>query len=707
MELTEKLKLADILVADNVARLLPDDDCAKIAYQVHDNWTLDAISRQPWDDRMEGAFKLALQVVEEKSFPWTGCANVKLPLITIAALQFHARAYPALVSGPEIVKCRVFGEDLDGRKSARAQRVAEHMSYQVLEEDEGWEDSMDRVLITVPIVGCAFKKSYFDTVLGHNVSENVLARDIYIPYFAKSLEKASRVTQVLYLQSNEMREMELKGLYLDGVCDQAPQYEGPTPGELARDQAQGIQPAPNDPEIPFEVLEQHCWFDLDGDGYQEPYVVSVRRDTRQLCRIVARFQSRDIKHGPKGIVQSIKATQYFTKYPFIPSPDGSIYDLGWGVLLGPLNESINTTINQILDAGTLATTGGGFLGRGAKFRSGDNSFKPFEWKRVDATGDDLRKSIVPLSTKEPSAVLFQLLNLLIEYGERVAGATDPQVGVNPGQNTPAETSRNTIAEGQRVFQGIFKRLYRAMKSEFRKLYALNQIYLDDIVSYYSTASDSALTVLKSDYAAADKSICPAADPNMVSGAERLIQARFLKEASMTTPGYDKVAVEHRFLESLRITNVEEVFPGPDKVPATPDAKLEIEKAKIEQKNFEVQSKTRIAALELLGQAELNQAKINELNASATKLMAEAQGIDVGHKLAIINTQIGATKQHQDSLLRAAKLLQDTIFNQQKGTTNGNSNGAGMAGMAAASSDPGLLGVSGGAAGTEQGAMGNG
>jgi chaperonin GroES len=53
--------------------------------------------------------------------------------------------------------------------------------------------------------------------------------------------------------------------------------------------------------------------------------------------------------------------QYFTKYGFIPTPDGGFYELGFGNLLGPVNDSINTIVNQLIDAGTMSNTGGGFF----------------------------------------------------------------------------------------------------------------------------------------------------------------------------------------------------------------------------------------------------------------------------------------------------------------------------------------------------------
>ena len=60
----------------------------------------------------------------------------------------------------------------------------------------------------------------------------------------------------------------------------------------------------------------------------------------------------------------IERKAYFTKYGFIPAPDGSFYDIGFGFLLDNISAVIDTIINQLLDAGTLSNMQGGFLGGG-------------------------------------------------------------------------------------------------------------------------------------------------------------------------------------------------------------------------------------------------------------------------------------------------------------------------------------------------------
>lgn len=663
MSLTTKLDIKDIVKSPNLVDEISAEDLDTVSKLVVDEYEIDLQSRSGWEKKTKSSLDLALQVMENKTFPWPGASNVKFPIITIAALQFHARAYPALLPTTDVVKCRVFGEDTTGEKTARAKRVGAHMSYQVLEEDSDWEDQMDKVLISLPIIGCAFKKTYFDPVKGHNISENVLAKDLVIPYFAKSLESAMRLTHVIELSQNEIYERVSRGIFAEPV--DAPQVSPEKSSILvqAKENAQGVTRPVQDLDAPITILEQHRYLDLDGDGYAEPYIVFVNYNTKQVMRIVARFFKDDILYSKDRKIISITPMHFFTKFSMIPSPDGGIYDLGFGTLLGPLNESINTILNQLVDAGTMANTAGGFLGRGAKFRSGQNSFSPFEWKRVDSPGDDLRKNVFPLPVREPSATLFQLLSLLINYGERIGGSMDILTGQNPGQNTPAETSRTMVEQGMKIFSSIFKRIYRSLKEEFRKQYRLNQLYLASTQDFEILSTGEGATITMKDYNGPHTDIRPAADPNIVSDSQRAQQAQALMQVATTAPGYNLYEVHKRYLEALKIPAIEQVFPdpkGPNAIPPIPNIKLQIEQMKAQEKTLDLQVKMKLGMMQLMQDADVNQAKIIKLQAEAMKLMAEAQGVDKGHEIALLNAQIGAAKAHQDGILKSLELIQKSM-----------------------------------------------
>ena len=668
MNLKNTFDINELVYEPNIANLLSKDDLETIGMQVVKDFDNDLLSRSSWEKRTETSLKLALQVVENKNFPWANASNVKFPLITIAALQYHARSYPVLIDNDLPVKCRVVGEDKDGLRTLRATRVEQHMSYQLLEEDEDWESEMDKVLITQPIIGCAFKKTYYDPIRKHNISENVLAKDLVVNYWTKSLETANRVTHVLQMSKNEIYERTARGLWLEGVSEgRQQQYSSIAMGnglQSLQDKAQGMQPPePNDSSTPTEILEQHCHIDFDGDGYAEPYIVYVRRDNKKVARIVARYTQKDIERNENNDVLSIRAEQYFTKYPFIPSPDGGFYDLGFGVLLGPLNESINTIINQLVDAGTMANTAGGFLSRGIKLRGGNYTFNPMEWKHVDTTGDDLRKGIVPLPVREPSQVMFTLLNLLINYGERIGGSVDILSGQNPGQNTPAETTRTMAEQGMKVFNGIFKRTHRSLKQEFRKLYRLNQIFVSENTPYVSDSTGSGM-VLASDYEGPVTDVMPTSDPSITSEAQRINQAAAIASRVAATPGlYNRYEAEYAFLKALKVTNIDRLLPdpnGPNAIPAPVNPKLQIEQMKLQAKQASDQLTMKIALLKLMGEAELDQAQIQKLQAEVEEIKIGI--VTEGERMRIqeINMQIGLQRERREGVMNAIKTM-NTAF----------------------------------------------
>jgi chaperonin GroES len=681
LELDVKIKTEKLLNSPNIAEMLDEQALNTVGYMVCNEFDMDKESRSLWEKRVEDAMKLALQVSEGKSFPWQGASNIKFPLVTMAAMQFHSRAYPALIPSDDIVKVSVSTDQTTQPDTfASMQRVEKHMSYQILKEDTNWEAEMDKVLITVPIVGCAFKKTYWDMSENHPVSENILAKDFVVSYWTKNLKDCNRQTHILYLSKNDVLSRQRRGLWSDislNPVETRPQDNL----TQTQNKAQGVEQPNQDPSTPYEFLEQHRWLDLDGDGFQEPYICTVHRETRKVVRIVANYFKSSIEYNSKGEILSIKPESYFTKYSFIPSPDGGFYDIGFGILLGPLNESINTIINQLVDAGTMANTAGGFLSRGIKIRGGNYNFAPLEWKHVDSTGEDLAKGIYPLPVREPSQVLYTLLGTLIQYTDRVVGSTEIMTGDNVGQNTPAETARTMAEQGNKVFAGIFKRIYRALNDEIRKVYRLNQLYLPE---EYKFATGS---VLASDYGSSSTQVRPSADPHVVSDTQRIMQAEALRQAAMTTPGFNTYKVMRRYLEALKIPNIEEILPnpqGPNAIPPAPNPKVQIEQMKAESRRMEKEMDMRLALMQLAQEAEVNRAKIMKLEADAVLALEQAGGVKKGQEIAILDAQIGAAKAHQEGILRSVEVMSRAM--KTMGDMQDGSSGTGVPGLAGAPSN---------------------
>jgi len=613
----------------NIVELLGAKTLDSIGADAVQGYTDDKLSRHEWETRNADAMRLALQVVSKKTTPWENASNVKFPLLTIGAIQFAARAYPSLVNGTAPVKCRALGSDPTGEKLQRAERIGRHMSYQLLEEDEDWEAETDRALMTLPIIGNTYKKSYFDPEKDHNVSEHVLVHNLVVDYYTKSLDTCRRITHVMEKHISDIKTSQRMELYADVDLANSGQIAEPDDLQRAKDDSQGVTP-PERSESGYRViLEQHTWLDLDDDGIEEPYILVVDKDTRKVLRITSRIRSA--VYTPDEKVAKFFADSMFTKYGFIPSPDGGFMDLGFGSLLGPLNESVNTLINQLIDSGTLNNLQSGFLGRGIRVKGGATKFKPGEWKTLLSTGDDIRKGLLPLPTKEPSNVLFSLLGMLVSYGERMSSATDMMVGESPGQNQAATTTMAVVEQGMKVYTGIFKRLFRCMKGEYQKLYLLNRKYLNPQQYFQLMGSEGAEEVYAEDYSGDEKAIVPAADPNIVSDAQRIKQAEALAARAAQVPGYNTEAVERRLIEAYQIPGGELLY-DPKANPPQQNPQLEIEKQKLQIEAAKIQAKAKEDARRFELDILESEAKTAKLRTAALLDIARADNLDEESKL---------------------------------------------------------------------------
>jgi hypothetical protein len=224
-------------------------------------------------------------------------------------------------------------------------------------------------------------------------------------------------------------------------------------------------------------------------------------------------------------------------------------------------------------------------------------------------------------------------------------------------------------QGMKIFSGIFKRTYRSLKDEFRKQYRLNQLYMVDKVDLGD------LEISPDDYNGSSKDIRPAADPNMISDSQRMVQAQMLQQRANPMLGYNMREVEQTLLRSWKIPEEEivRILPdpkGPDAVKPPTPPKIQEAQVKVEGKLKEVQIKAQIESGKLQLAAQLNQAKIDKLQAESLKILEEADTVQAKMQIAAIDAQIGMARQHQEHLLKTVALLHEMSLtdNQSKGET---------------------------------------
>jgi chaperonin GroES len=569
-----KSRLVAWIDNENIAREISPGVLATLGQEVVREFDIDENSRAEWKSDAEKALKFATQRAEPKQYPWTDASNIIFPLITRAAIEFAATTYPALIANRNVVKGTVWGDDngkpsiatdgtpqtgpdgkpvwlvKPGAKTERAARVGTHMSWQLLDMLEYWEWQTDTMLHQLPIVGGAVRKTYRNPTTATNESVLVPLLNLVWNKHAKSFAEAPRHSEIITLQPFQIEEYEradetfLKIIYGVGGSEEDGQD-------------------PSDSSAPQEYIEQHRRYDLDNDGYPEPFIVTVHRQSTKVVRIVARYEADDIIEDA-GEILRIKPTEHYTLYAFFPDPRGGSYPIGFGHLLKPLNEAINTTLNQMFDAGHLQIAGGGFVGTSLSLHSGPINFQIGEYKPVNNKGSSIRDSVFPIPFPGPNPVLFQLLGFLTQAAEAIASTQNILSADAAGlANMQPTTLLLLVGQGMRTYTAIHKRIYRALKSELNKLYRLNRIYLEDDERF--KVGDDWCEVSPEDYRLGG-GVEPIADPTMITDMQRLGKAMAIKEFA-NDPLFQPLEVRRRYLEACQIEKIGDVLV--DQLPPPP------------------------------------------------------------------------------------------------------------------------------------------
>jgi len=653
---TAQTGLDKMLSQLNLAEELDEDLLEKIGTEVHRGYEVDLKSKEAWDQQVDEWVKLATQIKEPKTFPWPNASNVKYPLLATAAMQFAARAYPSLVPADgKIAQFRVVGADPQGLKAAKADKLAKHMNYQLLKDMGSWEEEMDRLLIMLPIVGCLFKKTYFDPIRKTNCSKLVGPKDLIVNYWASGLEDAYRKTELVPMTKNAIRAHVNGKIFLDvelGDPSSAPKVAGKS------DVHGNEKPAVADASTPFLILEQHTYWDLDEDGYEEPYIITIDEASKKVLRIVARWDSDGIITNDDKELVCIEPVEYYTKYGFIPNPDGGFYDIGFGHLLGPLNESANTVINQLTDAGTISNLQSGFIGKGIRLKLGENRVQPGEWKTVNATGDDIRKQVFPLPVREPSEVLFKLLGLLLDSGRELASVAEIFTGKMPGQNTPATTTQTAVEQGMKVFTAIYKRVYRSLTKEFEKLFRLNSLFDENFEKAQRILDEP---ISKEDYDPKSYDICPTADPTAISTTQKLMKSQMLMEV-LPLGTLNAMEVTKRILEAQEQPNMEALMqqqqppPDPKLMQAEAKMKTDAQKAQLDAQKTQMEMKVKQLEVQMDQQAAMMDQKFMAME-RAMKMKLDQQE----HEM----KQRHAEQAHTSKLAQQAEMAKNAARNKGK------------------------------------------
>jgi chaperonin GroES len=245
-----------------------------------------------------------------------------------------------------------------------------------------------------------------------------------------------------------------------------------------------------------------------------------------------------------------------------------------GHLLKRLGAVIDTSLNQLLDAGHAQTAGGGFIGSGVRLQSRGNRgvirVAPGEYKTVDVPGDNLRANIVEKTLPNVSPVTFQVLDLIMGAARDIAGAKDVITG-EASNNGQVGTTLALIEQGLQVFNAAAKRCFRALKNEYELMYEnIGRYGGEDEAAYYARTLDDLEADFETDFNGSDLDIRPVSDPATVTRMQKMARAQFILGLApgLAQVGGDPREAYKRALEAVDAEDIDKLLPPPK--PAPPD-----------------------------------------------------------------------------------------------------------------------------------------
>jgi len=540
---------------DNLAELLPDDVLKPIGLELVGNYKEYKTSRKDWEQSYIQGLDLLGFKYENRTEPFQGASGATHPVLAEAVTQFQAGAYKELLPAEGPVRTQVVGKP-DAQKEAQSQRVKNYMNYELMEKMEEYEPEFDQMLFHLPLAGSTFKKVYYDDLLGRAVSKFIPAEDLIVPYTATSLDDAESIIHTIKISENDLRKQQVGGFYSDVEL-------GP-PGvdnndELTKKERElsGTKKTGRQDDI-YTLLECHVNLDLEGfedkdeelntTGIKLPYVVTVEESSQKVLSIRRNYEPTDPKRNK---------IHYFVHFKFLPGL--GFYGFGLIHMIGGLSRTATAALRQLLDAGTLSNLPAGFKQRGIRVRDEASPLQPGEFRDVDAPGGNLKDAFMTLPYKEPSPTLLQLMGVVVGAGQRFAAIADMQVG-DGNQQAAVGTTVALLERGSRVMSAIHKRLYSAMRTEFKLLSKVFKTYLPPVYPYDVVGANREIKQMDFD----DRvDILPVADPNIFSMAQRVTLAQTELQLATSQPQLHNLYASFRKMyEALGVKNIDAILPPP-------------------------------------------------------------------------------------------------------------------------------------------------
>jgi len=505
----------------NLAEFIEDSELDKLANDLLSSFESDKQSRSEWAKSYVKGLDLLGMKIEERQQPWAGSSGVFHPVLTESIVRFQAQAMGEIFPAQGPVRTKTVGK-ISREKTEQAKRVENEMNYLLTEEMTEYRDETEQMLFKLPLAGSAFKKVYYDPLLERPCAMFVPAEDFVVSYGVTDLMTCERYTHVMKKTQNEVAKLQDNGFYRDvELPEPEPEY---TDIQEKYDDLDGESGVLEDDDR-HTLLEMHADIELpepfqEEDGIARPHVITIEKSSRTILSIRRNYYEDDEKKRKR---------QFFVHYRYLPGL--GFYGTGLIHLIG-----------------------------GLRIKGDDSPLMPGEFRDVDVPGGAIRDAITFIPYKEPSSVLYQLLQNIVDEGRRIGSVADIQVGDINAQ-APVGTTLALMERSMKVMSGVQARLHAALKKELR---LLSNIVKDYMGPDYVYEMEGEFSRTKDFDERVD--VIPVSDPNAATMSQRIMQYQSALQLSQQAPQlYDMGKLHRQMLEVLGIDQAKEIIKLPDDI----------------------------------------------------------------------------------------------------------------------------------------------
>ena len=649
---------------ENLAEEMDENALSEIAHRLIKGIEEDIDSRKEWiEDRAQGLRLLGLKIEipgqqgTADGAPVEGMSRIRHPLLLESVLRFQANARAELLPTDGPVKVRVDSNQDGPEMDQQAEYLERDFNHYLTAVAKEYYPDTDKMLFMLGFGGSAFKKVYYCPLRNRPVSETVDADDLIVNNEATDLSNARRITHRISMRPSVVKRMQIIGAYRDVDLGQTKQKELDAV-QKEKNAIQGLQDDINVAEDrDREIYECYCELDIPGyeheidgesSGLEVPYRVTIDVSSKQILNIVRNYDEED--------QELPEANTHFVKYDFVPGL--KFYGMGLLHILGNTTNGLTAVWRELIDAGMYSNFPG-FLYAKTSGRQNSNIFRvpPGGGAQIDTAGMPIQQAVMPLPYKEPSGALAAFAETISQYGQRLGGTAEMQVGEGKAE-APVGTMLAMIEQAQKLLNSVHKRMHAAQADEFQ---LLAQCFREHPESFWQRNKRPANKWSEKTFLDAldNYELVPQADPNTASHIQRVMKVTALVQMAQTAPTlYNLDAVNREALLTLGWSNANSLLRDPVNNPTPPDPQAQ--------------------AAQMAGQAAMitAQSKMMEAQtkvAETQKKMGGGQGMSPEEQVKMaeiqqknIDAQLDATNRKRDresrERLAAVKLAEDLAAN---------------------------------------------